>query len=174
MPPRSKIEHLPEDVFEELKKRLVDSAFSDYRGHAEWLASRGYEIRKSAVHAFGQGFEAELERMRLSVEEARLVVKAIPDTEGAMNDALLRMVQHRVYEVLRDTSGEDLGPKALAALTRATADAGRATIAQKKWAQEVESKVRAAADAAEKVARNGGMSQAGVDEIRREILGIAA
>lgn len=172
MPPRSKIELLPQEVFEELKHRLVASAFSDYRGHAEWLASRGYEIRKSAVHQFGQGFEAECERLRLSVAEAKEIVKAVPDEEGAMNDALLRMVQHRVYEVLRDAE-EDLPPKALAALTRAIADAGRTTIAQKKWMNEHQARVKAAAEAAASIGERAGLSKDGVDEIRREILGIA-
>ena len=170
MPPRSKVEHLPEPIFDELKKRLVDSAFSDYRCHAEWLASQGYEIRKSAVHQFGQGFEAELERMRLSVAEAKEVVKAVPDSENAMNDALMRMVQHRVYEFLRDADVEDLPPKALAALTRAIADAGRASIAQKKWETEFRAKATGVID---EMAKATGMNDEQAAKWRTKFLGIA-
>lgn len=174
MPPRSKIEHLPEPIFEELKKRLVDSAFSDYRGHAEWLATQGFEIRKSAVHQFGQGFEAEMERMRMSVAEAKEVVKAVPDTEGAMNDALMRMVQHRVYELLRDADGEDLPPKALAALTRAIADVGRASIAQKKFMTEAQATARTVADeVATEMKKSGAISDATIEQFRNRVLCIA-
>jgi hypothetical protein len=169
MPPRSKVEHLPEPIFEELKKRLVDSAFSDYRGHAEWLATQGYEIRKSAVHQFGQGFEAELERMRLSVAEAKEVVKAVPDSENAMNDALMRMVQHRVYELLRDAEVADLPPKALAALTRAIADVGRASIAQKKWESEIREK---GAGVIDEMAKAAGMNSEQAAHWRTKFLAI--
>lgn len=170
MPPRSQIELLPEGLFDELKQRLVDSKFSDYRGHAEWLQSKGYEIRKSAVHSFGQGYQAEIERMRLSVAEAREVVKALPDSENAMNDALLRMVQHRVYQVLRDAGGEDLPPKALAALTRAIADAGRASIAQKRHADEVRKK---GAEVIDEMAKATGLSEDQAAAWRAKFLGIA-
>lgn len=173
MPPRSQIELLPEELFDELKKRLIDSAFSDYRGHAEWLQSKGYEIRKSAVHNFGQGYQAEIERMKLSVAEAKEVVKAIPDSDNAMNDALMRMVQHRVYELLRDAGGE-LPPKALAALTRAIADVGRTSIAQKKWMVDVQAKARSVAeDVATELKKGGAVSEATIEQFRNRVLGIA-
>lgn len=173
MPPRSQVELLPEEVFEELKQRLIASSFSDYRGHAEWLQGRGFEIRKSAVHNFGQGYQAEIERMKLSVAEAKEVVKAIPDSDNAMNDALMRMVQHRVYELLRDAGG-DLPPKALAALTRAIADVGRTSIAQKRFMTEAQARAREVADdVAAELKKGGVVSEETIKQFRNRVLGIA-
>jgi hypothetical protein len=139
MPPRSKVDQLPDAVRDELERRLVGSKFSNYREHVEWLASQGYEIRKSALHSFGQGYEAELEALRMSVAEAKEVVKAVPDDEGAMNDALQRLVSHRLYQVIRE--GEiDMTPKTLSTMARAIADLGRASIAQKRHMSEMQKK----------------------------------
>ena len=38
MPPRSKIDALPEELRKELEQRLIGSGFSSYREHAAWLA----------------------------------------------------------------------------------------------------------------------------------------
>lgn len=169
MPPRPKVEQLPEDVFEELKKRLVGSAFSDYRGHAEWLAGKGFEIRKSALANWGQGFEAEMQALRLSVAEAKEVVAAVPDEEGAMNDALQRMVSHRLYQVIREGDIE-MTPKTLSTMARAIADLGRASIAQKRHMAEVQKK---GGEVIAEMAKATGMSEDQAAMWRGKFLGVA-
>lgn len=169
MPPRSKVDQLPEDVYEELKARLVGSAFSDYRGHAEWLAGKGFEIRKSALANWGQGFEAEMQALRLSVAEAREVVAAVPDEEGAMNDALQRMVSHRLYQVIREGDIE-MTPKTLSTMARAIADLGRASIAQKRHMAEVQKK---GGEVIAEMARATGMSEDQAAMWRGKFLGVA-
>jgi hypothetical protein len=45
-------------------------------------------------------------------------------------------------------------------------------VTQKKWATQVREKSKAAADAASKIAKKGGLSADAVAEIRKQILGI--
>lgn len=169
MPPRSKVDLLPEPIRKELEQRLIGSAFADYRGHAEWLASKGYEIRKSAVAAWGQSFEDRMQMLRTSYAQARAVVDAAPDDEGAMNDALIRLGQHKLFGVLQE-SEEELPPKVLAAIMRAIADVGRTSIAQKKWMVEVKAKGSAVID---EMAKSAGMGEEQSAYWIRKFLGIA-
>ena len=58
-------------------------------------------------------------------------------------------------------------------LVRAISDMNRSSVALKKYRDEMREKVAAAARAVGDVAKRRGMSAEAVDEIRREILGIA-
>lgn len=169
MPPRSKIDLLPQDVREELEQRLVGSSFSGYRGHAEWLQSKGYEIRKSAVAAWGGTFEDQVKVMQLATQEAQAVVAALPDQEGAMNEALIRFVQQRLYIALKDGDVE-LSAKELSAMARAIADVGRSSIQQKRFMSEVREKGTALVS---EMAKAAGMSEDQAAAWRAKFLGIA-
>lgn len=170
MPPRSKVDLLPDDVREELEKRLVGSAFSGYREHAEWLRSKGYEIRKSALAAWGSNHEDQMKVLKLATEEAKAVVAALPDQENAMNDALIRYVQHRLYAALKDGT-IDLSAKELSSIARAIADVGRSAIAQKRYMNEVREKGAAVID---EMAKASGMNEEQAALWRSKFLGISA
>ena len=60
MPKRSCIATLPADVLSELNRRLVETNFSGYVVHAEWLTNEGHDIGKSAMHRYGQFYQEEL------------------------------------------------------------------------------------------------------------------
>src|SRR5690606_36058577 len=54
MPPRSKIEQLPDDVRAELDRKLIEDGFRNYVELAQWLTDRGHASGKSAVGAYGE------------------------------------------------------------------------------------------------------------------------
>jgi hypothetical protein len=170
MPKRSAVEALPKAVKEWLDRSLVDGNFSGYEKLSAELKSRGIELSKSAIHRYGSAFEQRLSALKIASEQARAVVAAAPDEEGAVNEALMRMVQEHLFRLLMSEDGEFDLPK----VARAVADLGRATVNQKKWQAEVREKTRAAADAVSQVAKKGGLTAEAVDTIRREILGIAS
>ena len=89
---------------------------------------------------------------------------------NAVNEALMRLVQEHLFKLLMAEEGEFDLPK----VARAVAELGRATVTQKKWQAEVRARAEAAAAAVEKIAKKGGLSAESVDQLRREILGIAA
>lgn len=170
MPPRSKVAGMPAEIKEWLDRALAENNFSDYELLAEELKARGYAISKSALHRYGQAFETRLSALKMASEQARAVVAAAPDEEGAVNEALMRLVQEHLFKLLMAEEGEFDLPK----VARAVAELGRATVTQKKWQAEVRARAEAAAAAVEKIAKKGGLSADSVDQLRREILGIAA
>lgn len=168
---RSAIIQLPEAVRLELDRRLVQSGFSGFRELSEWLAEQGFEVSKSAVHRYGQTFEAKLDRLRLVTEQARALVQVSPDEEGAVTEALVRLAQERMFGVLVEL-GDDVEPATLAKLTRAVADVARASVTSKRFVAEVQVRAQAAADEAEAIGRKGGLSDEAIDTIKSRILGI--
>ncbi|UPG87017.1 DUF3486 family protein [Luteibacter aegosomatis] len=169
MAPRSKVAKLPAAVKEWLDDRLVEGNFSGYETLSAELAKRGYTISKSALHNYGQEFEDRLAAVKLSTEQARAVVASSPDDEGAVNDALMRLVQDRLFTVLVSANSDQLD---LPKFARAIADLGRTTISQKKYAAEVRAQRESAAAEVEQIARKGGLTADTANEIRQMILGI--
>ena len=170
MPPRSKVASLPKTVKAWLDKALAENSFSEYESLAAELSAQGFSISKSALHRYGQDFESKLSALKMASEQARAVVAAAPDEEGAVNEALMRLVQEHLFKILMaDGKSFDL-PK----VAKAVAELGKASIAQKKWQSEYREKAEAAALRVEKIAKKGGLNQATIDELRREILGMAS
>ena len=172
MPQRSKIERLPEKVRKELESRLIKNGFGSYVEMSEWLKERGFEISKSALHNWGQGYEARLQALKVATDQAKAIAEASEDDAGAMNEALIRLVQTKTFEILvelEDVKGADLSKIGLM-VARIT----RASVNQKKWADEARRQgVQEAATIAEKSLVNQGMSRDSIDSIKREIMGIA-
>ncbi|TBV12766.1 DUF3486 family protein [Stutzerimonas kirkiae] len=170
MPPRSKVTKLPASVKAWLDQTLVESNFSGYELLSAELAERGYSIGKSALHAYGSAFEEKLAALKMSSEQAKAVVQAAPDDEGAVNEALMRLVQEHLFKLLMAEGGKIDLPK----VAKAVAELGRASVVQAKWKAEVRAKAEAAASQVEKIAKKGGLNAETVAEIRREILGVAS
>lgn len=170
---RSKIELLPDEVLAELNERLVKGRFSGYEALAAWLKEKGFEIGKSSLHRYGQKFEDKLAALKVATDQARAVVDASPDDDGAMNEALMRLIQEKLFSILRDMN---VDPKRInvSSLVRAVAEFTRANVAHRKYREHVRERSKAAAANIEKIAKKGGLSKGAVAEIRREILGIPA
>lgn len=169
MPPRSKVATLPAEVKTWLDQALAENNFSDYEALSAELTECGFAISKSALHRYGQNFEERLSALKMASEQARAVVAAAPDEEGAVNEALMRLVQEHLFKLLM-TDGDQID---LPKVAKAVAELGKASIAQKKWQSEVRAKAEAAASQVEKIAKKGGLDATTVAEIRREILGVA-
>lgn len=171
---RSKVASLPAQVKTWLDAALVEGNFSGYEQLEAELKARGFGISKSSLHRYGSEFEKKLATLKLASEQAKAIVSSAPDDEGAVSEALMRLVQEKLFQVMLDFKVDPDKPLNIAGAAKAVAELSRATVTQKKWQEEVRAKASAAADAAEKIAKKGGLSAASVDEIRRSILGIAA
>lgn len=171
---RSKIDGLPKAVKEWLDAALVDGNFSGYEQLESELKTRGFDIGKSSIHRYGSAFEQRLATLKLASEQARAIVTAAPDDEGAVSEALMRLVQEKLFQVMLDCQVDPDKPLSITSVAKAVAELSRATVTQKKWQEEVRARAAAAADAAERIAKKGGLSANSVAEIRRSILGIAS
>ena len=165
---------LPEEVRRELEQRLIQGAFSGYEALAEWLQGLGYEIGKSSVHRFGKNFADKLRVLKVATDQAKAIADASEDDAGAMNEALIRLVQTKTFELLMELETSD---KNLPKIGQMVAKLARSAVQQKKWSKELESEIRKraleeAADAAGQTAKRSGISDETAEELRRKILGV--
>tara|TARA_R110002096_G_scaffold172484_7_gene346192 strand:- start:5277 stop:5843 length:567 start_codon:yes stop_codon:yes gene_type:complete len=182
MPPRSKIIDLPDDLRDELNERLINNGFSNYVALSEWLNAeleqRDMELRvsKNAVWRHGEKFEERLSSLKMATEQAKALTEAAPDDEGAMSDALIRMVQEKIFNILVNVGTDDVKKINLANLTKSIAQLTRATVRQKEWMVEIREKLeKSKASTAEEAAGfavKAGLSDEDADILKAKILGI--
>jgi len=110
----------------------------------------------------------------LATQQARSLAEASPDRDGSMTDALVRLVQEKIFGVL--VEAEDVEEGQLARIARVVADLGRATISQKRWAEEMRGRLEKQKNAAsakiDEIKLSGGLSGEAYDAIRAVLLGI--
>lgn len=180
MAQRAKITQLPQEVREQLDRELVKRGFSGYDALEKWLAGLGISIGKSSIHRYGSNLERRLAAIKASTEAAKLIADAAPDDADQRSGAVISMVQTEIFEILvalQDATGEkDTMKKAklLSTLAKNIATLTRASVHQKRHELEIRAKTEAAADRVARLAKKGGLSAGTVENIRREILGIAA
>ncbi|HWH86342.1 MAG TPA: DUF3486 family protein [Pseudomonas sp.] len=173
MTARSKVVRLPAAVKAWLDKALVENAFSQYQLLTDELAARGFEISQSSLCRYGKAFQEQLSALKMSNEQAKALLAASPDDEGAVSDALMRLTQHKLFNALQTLDIDPKKPLSLPAATKAVADLARATVTHKKWQADVREKARIAADAVDEIVENAGLTKSVAAEVRRKILGVA-
>lgn len=177
---RSSIDGLPDDVRRWLERALAENNFSGYVALEDMLRERGYSISKSAIHRYGQKIERRFAAIKASTEAARLLTEGASDDQDARSEAVIALVQTELFESiinLQEAGDEDIDPAdrigLLSAAAKNIATLARASVNQKKFRLEVQARAEAAAANVEKIAKKGGLSAESVEQLRREILGIA-
>lgn len=145
---KSKVDGLPAELKAQLERLLADRTHGGYEALAAWLHEQGFEVSKSSLHRYDQRLQAVMSRIRASTEAARLIAQASPDDADEHSAAVLRMVQSALFDAMtRVTEAQDADPadqvKLLSQAARAISDASRASISQKRWADEVRGKLEA-------------------------------
>jgi len=177
---RAKVSTLPPAVKQWLDEALLKGNFSGYEKLAGELKARGYSIGKSAVHRYGSQLERRLSAIKASTEAARIIAAEAPDDADLRSAAVISMIQSEAFDVMvsmqeiQDEADPVARATIVSKMAKNLATLTRASVAQKKHEIEIRDKLAAAADRVAKIAKKGGLTAAGVDNIRREILGIAA
>ncbi|MEO1752029.1 phage protein Gp27 family protein [Thiofaba sp. EF100] len=159
MPPRDRISQLPPEVREAIDRLLIERGFSGYDQLEKMiLEAHGVAISRSAIARYGQKLQERLQDIRDSTEAALLLAKAAPDEADHRSAAVLSMLQTSLFDaMLALREAEDMEPadrvRLLAHAARAIAEASRASIGQKKWAEEVRAKLDEVERAASKAGR---------------------
>ncbi len=185
MPPPSKIRQLPEELRQWLHRAIVDREFGDISGLTEELnelCKRGnvaITVGRSAVGAESQRVRRAQEAVRATTEAAKLIAESSADQADARSEAAIALVQSEVFELmLQVREAADMGDdpaarlKLMGSIAKSVSMLSRARVNQAKWREEVDAKVKAAAERAGKLARQGGASPETVRMIREQILGI--
>ncbi len=148
MPTPPKINALPAEVRAWLEKTLAERSHDGYKALEAALREKGFDISYTSVWRADQRIQRTMAAIRASTEAARLIAQASPDEADEHSAAVIRLVQSALFDaMLRVREAEDADPaeqvKLLSQAARAVADASRASITQKKWADEVRHKLDA-------------------------------
>lgn len=179
VPPRSKVEQLPAELKLWLDTTLIETGFAGYEvlerevNQRLELAGAEFRIGRSSIQRYGSVFEERMKSLRMVSQQAKALVDASPDEEDAVSQALIRMVQEKLFTVVMDMGAVDAAKLNMPAITRAIADLARASISNKKYAVEVKERTKAALASVTAVVKKAGLTPEAVNQIRREILGIA-
>jgi hypothetical protein len=179
----SRIARLPVAVRDDLNQRLTTGAFSGYAELTRWLKRQGLHISSSVVRGCRLTLERRLQAVKLATEQARAVIAASPD-DNPPDEALLRLVQQHLFSLLVELDPLDPKRSNLTALARTVAEMGRASLTQKKYADEMRANLRVKLQAAEhtvvEAARiaavtgtKGGLTPEAEQEIRLALMEIA-
>lgn len=176
MPRRSRIEQLDPRIREQVD-RLVRAGrtIDEITEHLARLAGEEAPSR-SAVGRYVRSAREQMRRYREAQEIAKVWVGRLEeDPEGDVGRLLSEMLRTVAWQTIGSMGETDaVAPNEIMLLARAIKDLAAAD----KVAMERELKIRQevarqAADAATKIAKRGGLSADAVQEIRREILGVA-
>lgn len=172
---RPKVSALPAELHAELDQQIVARGFADYSGLAAWLGERGYTIARASVPRRSSRLEQRLTAIKIATEQGRAIAECSPNEQGAMNDALQRLVQEQLFSLLMkiaESNLDDLGPGELAKIARAAADIGRASIQQQRWMAEARKQVAQKVEhEIGELKRGGGLSDDAETRIRAALLG---
>ena len=120
---------------------------------------------------------AVVSALKLVTEQARAVVAAAPDEDDAMNQALVRITQEKLFTLMMDL---EIDPKTvdIAKITKSIADLARSSINVKKFRAEVEVETRKRIRQEQNEKLESGLKARGLgpetaDWFRREVLGMA-
>jgi hypothetical protein len=176
-----KIKKLPPDLKEELDRMLTEGTLHSCRQLAKWLGDNGFEISHAAIHKYGQKFERRLDSVRIATEQARIVCEQFKDDDVQMQNALMRLVQTRLFEVLSAANETETGeanaeeatvaPVNVTALARSVSGLARAETEHRKWAERARANV---AEAEKKVdeAQAKGLSKDAAEQIKAVLMEI--
>lgn len=173
MPQVSKVQRLNSDDKEWLDHELISRGFAGYSELEALCQQRGIDISSSSLHRYGSSFKERLEQVKLITEQARAVVAEAPDDEGAINEALMRLVQEKLFSLVVESEFDTDNMK-LDKVARAIADLGRASVSQKRLAAEARKEMlREQEQRLEDMRGSDGMSEELETRIRHILLGKA-
>ena len=185
MPRPSTVEQLPPDILERLQELLRDPRVSQLQAVAEINAvlkgMGGRPVSKSAVNRYAVKMDKVGEKLRQSREVAEMwIAKMGAQPQGQVGHLINEMLRTMAFDLTIRLQESELTAESmpevidmLKHLSLSVVRLERAASENVKREQEIKEQARQeAADVAEKVAKNGGLSSDSVQEIRRAILGV--
>jgi hypothetical protein len=171
---KSTIRRLPDELRKEIDRLLADGRHTirDVTAH---LQSMGAAVSKSAVHRYSQDFERVAQDIRLAREMANAIgreLEAVPD--GDSGRLVIESLQALLLRArMQISNADELDVDDFAKLSRAAKDLAAALKSNVDTELSIRKRVAAeAAEAAETVATEQGLSGTTVEAIKARILGI--
>jgi hypothetical protein len=184
---KSTIARLPLEVKAYIEAMLatgaqtLDELITDLQARYPAESHGGILPSRSALHRYGSKLDRRLSAIKASTEAAKLIQAQAGDDQDARSEALTALVQTELFEAIlslqeADDPEADAGDR-VAMLSNAAkniATLTRSSIGLKQFQAQARARAKAAAETVDKIAKSGGLSGEAAEQIRREILGIAA
>lgn len=165
---RSRVEtELPRELRDEAN-RLILEGFT-YEELAAWSVERGFDISRSSWGRYGKAFYESYQAVKRFEDQSR----ALSGEAGeglTMEEAVSKMLLQRVMEALT------LGKWDVMDVPRLLSDVAKlqsSSISREKLKDDFARRARESADKVEAIVKKGGLSAETIQQIRKEILGIA-
>ncbi|OGB58414.1 MAG: hypothetical protein A2503_10025 [Burkholderiales bacterium RIFOXYD12_FULL_59_19] len=186
---KSTIARLPLDVKAYIEAMLatgaqtLDELIVDLQARFPAASHGGNLPSRSALHRYGSKLDRRLSAIKASTEAAKLIQAQAGDDQDARSEALTALVQTELFEaILSLQEADDPESKAdpgervamLSSAAKNIATLTRSSIGLKQFQAQARARAKAAAETVDKIAKSGGLSGDAAEQIRREILGIAA
>jgi hypothetical protein len=153
----------------------VENSFSRLRGPDPLAERTGLPHSRGALNRYGRQFGRRLEAVSAATDHARALTEATSGDEGMATEALIRIVQQRLFSVLIETEGP-LRHVDLARLARTIGNLSRTTITHRRWLAECQDRLerqrRAATGKVAAMENAGGLSDEAAQCVRDILLGI--
>lgn len=181
MPKPSLVDSLEPEQRAAFERELIRRNFTDYDGLVDWLDANGFEISRTSAYRHGAKLKRRIQAVRNSTEAARMIAEAAPDDSDLRSAAVISLVQSELFDVMVSLQDLDEAEPAervglLKEAAKSVLDMTKASVLQKKLAQDVRAAIRleARAEAAEdltKGLKNDGISEELEASIKRILIG---
>jgi hypothetical protein len=177
-----KIMRMPRDLKAKLDGLLNQGNMHTSLQLQKWLRANGFEISARSIQDYRHRFERQLDSVRLASEQARLVCEQFKDDDEQMQGALMRLVQTRLFEILRVATEKETSRKKrtvaptvtavnVAALARCVSGLAKAETEHRKMVDQVRAGVAAAGKKVDE-ARAKGLSPEAATQIKSILMEI--
>ena len=182
LPPKTwKIKRMPRDLKAQLDRLLNEGQMHTSRQLKQWLDSNGFEISQRSISDYRHNFERQLDSVRLATEQARIICEQFNDDDVQMQEALMRLVQTRLFEILVVAKQKETSKKArssptvaavnVAALARCVSGLVKAETEHQKYADHARAGVEAVQKKVEE-AQTKGLSPDAAQQIKSILMEI--
>jgi Protein of unknown function (DUF3486) len=177
-----KIMRMPRDLKAKLDALLNEGNMHTSLQLQKWLRANDFEISARSIDDYRHRFERQLDAVRIATAQAREVCKQFKDDDEQMQNALTRLVQTRLFEILVVAKEKETSRKRrsldntvaavnVAALARSVTGLVKAETQHRRMVEQVRASVAAAAKKVDE-ARSKGLSPEAATQIKSILMEI--
>jgi hypothetical protein len=164
----SKFFTFPAEIQDQVKRLLIEP-MTTYEDVVTFLKDKGYDWSDSGVERFSKWFFNEIRETEMLRDQASMLLNE-PERALDLEKLTATMITKRLAMAMQNDKFDVLKN---AKMIDAFAKLQRSSTQREQYSQEVRQKVQAAAGKVEKIAKAKGLTKETVEQIKKQILGIA-
>lgn len=181
----SKVTKLPPELLDAINEAIVKrgATYDDLtKVVAAWVAdgklAPEHAPSRAGLARYGKNFLARMEQLTVAREAAKQIVASSGGDGLVMDEAATNLVLNEIMSIFMNRDPDDadagLSPGEVAKIAAGLGKLQSSSVQREKIKTEFEKKVKAAAQSVSGKAKKAGLSKEAIEEIEREVLGIAA